>query len=170
MGSDDAFLFDKEHPFLPDKKRTDKVFSDIEKRYCEGMSICHPEYYNRYPTFGCTEGIPTISEKDMTPEEKKELDTVIKRLNDAVDNVTDDGNDRVTHPIHYTHGDLECWDVAKYFPYLEGNIIKYIWRHNYKNGAEDVKKAIMYCQKLLEKDYGVKATTEFKDLDKISLK
>jgi len=69
--------------------------------------------------------------------------------------------ERVVHPNHYTHGELECWDVAKHFPYLEGNCIKYLWRHQYKNGAEDIKKTIMYCQKILKETYGVTAETIF---------
>lgn len=38
--------------------------------------------------------------------------------------------------------------------FLEGNIIKYICRHQDKNGAEDIKKAIHYCELLLEIKYG----------------
>jgi len=40
--------------------------------------------------------------------------------------------------------------------YIEGNIVKYITRHRDKNGAEDVKKIIHYCQLLLELEYGEK--------------
>jgi hypothetical protein len=38
--------------------------------------------------------------------------------------------------------------------FLEGNIIKYVCRHQDKNGAEDIKKAIHYCELLLEIKYG----------------
>ena len=38
--------------------------------------------------------------------------------------------------------------------YLSGNVIKYISRHKSKNGAEDVKKAIHYCQLILLMEYG----------------
>lgn len=38
--------------------------------------------------------------------------------------------------------------------YLSGNVIKYISRHKNKNGAEDVKKAIHYCQLILLMEYG----------------
>lgn len=37
--------------------------------------------------------------------------------------------------------------------YLQGNIVKYITRHKTKNGAEDIKKAIHYCQLILELEY-----------------
>lgn len=39
--------------------------------------------------------------------------------------------------------------------YLSGNVIKYIARHKNKNGAEDVKKAIHYCQLILLLEYGI---------------
>lgn len=37
--------------------------------------------------------------------------------------------------------------------YFEGNVIKYVCRHKFKNGAEDIKKAIHYLQLLLELEY-----------------
>lgn len=37
--------------------------------------------------------------------------------------------------------------------YFQGNIVKYITRHKAKNGAEDIKKAIHYCQLILELEY-----------------
>jgi hypothetical protein len=37
--------------------------------------------------------------------------------------------------------------------YFQGNIVKYITRHKTKNGAEDIKKAIHYCQLILELEY-----------------
>ena len=38
--------------------------------------------------------------------------------------------------------------------YIEGNIVKYATRHRNKNGAEDIKKIIHYCELLLELEYG----------------
>ena len=37
--------------------------------------------------------------------------------------------------------------------FIEGNVIKYVSRHRYKNGAEDIKKAIHYLEILLDKEY-----------------
>ena len=34
--------------------------------------------------------------------------------------------------------------------YLQGNIMKYLWRYRYKNGVEDLKKALWYLNKLIE--------------------
>ena len=67
--------------------------------------------------------------------------------------------DMVNHPSHYTQGEIECIEVIKYINdklnmkgyqgYCLGNFIKYIWRCNYKNGWEDIDKAIFYLNELL---------------------
>lgn len=41
-------------------------------------------------------------------------------------------------------------------PFLEGNVIKYICRHANKNGAQDIRKVIHYCELILELRYGEK--------------
>lgn len=40
-------------------------------------------------------------------------------------------------------------------PYLEGNVIKYVTRHQSKAGIEDIKKAIHYLQLIAELRYGI---------------
>ena len=66
-------------------------------------------------------------------------------------------NDAVNHPSHYTSGAHECIDVMEamlteeeFIGFLKGNIFKYRFRSNLKNGEEDVKKAEWYESKLLE--------------------
>jgi hypothetical protein len=46
--------------------------------------------------------------------------------------------------------------TANNLGFLEGNVVKYICRHHAKNGAEDIKKAIHYCELLLATKYGGK--------------
>jgi len=64
--------------------------------------------------------------------------------------------DMVNHPEHYNQYEIECIDAIKaatgdgFEPYLQGNILKYLWRYNYKNGIEDLKKAQWYLSKLIE--------------------
>ncbi len=38
--------------------------------------------------------------------------------------------------------------------FLEGNVIKYIARHKHKNGADDIRKAMHYCELILDLQYG----------------
>lgn len=62
-------------------------------------------------------------------------------------------SDNVKSPIHYCKGGLECIEAIKvavstitdpFEAYCTGNIIKYIWRWNDKNGIEDLHKAMQY--------------------------
>lgn len=78
-----------------------------------------------------------------------EKDTVLQRL---------EPHDTVNHPSHYTQGGVECIDALKAATTgLEGieavctaNAIKYLWRWKQKNGAEDLRKAVWYINRLLE--------------------
>ena len=38
--------------------------------------------------------------------------------------------------------------------FAEGIVIKYICRHPYKDGKQDLLKAIHYCEMIIERDYG----------------
>ena len=65
--------------------------------------------------------------------------------------------DMVSEPPHYNNGTVECIDyihqqLGSHFPgYLEGNVIKYVHRHKYKNeNIEDLRKARWYLSKLIE--------------------
>jgi hypothetical protein len=77
-----------------------------------------------------------IEEQDATPSSGVRNDTVSSAVN---------------HPQHYNHGKYECIDVmvenfgkeaVQHFCLL--NAFKYVWRTNYKNGVEDVRKAMKY--------------------------
>ena len=65
-------------------------------------------------------------------------------------------DDMVNHPPHYNQYGIECIDAIKactgkhFDSYLQGNILKYLWRYDYKNGIEDLKKAQWYLSKLIE--------------------
>ncbi len=48
-------------------------------------------------------------------------------------------------PIEFIH--------ANELDFLQGNVVKYITRHKNKNGAADVRKALHYCQLILELQY-----------------
>lgn len=61
--------------------------------------------------------------------------------------------DPVTKPKHYNihPSGVECIQITEHFNFCLGNAIKYIWRANEKNGVEDLKKAIWYLQREIEK-------------------
>ena len=66
-------------------------------------------------------------------------------------------NDNVNHPDHYTSGGIECIDAIRaslgdpeFADYCKGNIIKYLWRYRLKNGAEDLRKAQVYLNWMID--------------------
>ena len=63
-------------------------------------------------------------------------------------------DDPVTHPSHYTQGNVQCIDAMEAAFGKEAvaiwsklNAFKYIWREVHKNGMEDIDKAIWYLNK-----------------------
>ena len=57
-------------------------------------------------------------------------------------------------PIEYIRKNNLGW--------FEGNVIKYVSRHDKKNGAEDIKKAIHYLEMILD-EYDELGTTDEAD-------
>jgi hypothetical protein len=105
-------------------------------------------------------GIKDMSINNATPAE---WDAVSKAQflvpdidQDFQDTIMPDHDDPV-NPSHYKSEGVECVDYIKqqlsrdaYVGYLEGNVIKYIHRHKYKNGLEDLRKAQWYLNKLTQ--------------------
>ena len=64
--------------------------------------------------------------------------------------------DMVNSPPHYNQNGIECIDAIEsatghnFKYYLQGNIMKYLWRYRYKDGSQDLKKALWYLNKLIE--------------------
>ena len=62
----------------------------------------------------------------------------------------------VNNPPHYNKYGVECIEAIQsatgegYEYYLQGNIIKYLWRYRYKNGVQDLEKAQWYLSRLIE--------------------
>ena len=66
-------------------------------------------------------------------------------------------DDMVNSPAHYNFAGVECIDAIRaatgeegFSFYLQGNIMKYLWRFKYKNGVEDLRKAQWYLNVLIE--------------------
>lgn len=65
-------------------------------------------------------------------------------------------NKNVDHPSHYNQGSIECIDAMvaafgteKTALWCKINAFKYLWRSDYKNGMEDLKKASWYINKAI---------------------
>ena len=63
--------------------------------------------------------------------------------------------DLVNNPDHYNQGEIECIDAIEamlskreFIGYLRGNSLKYRWRFPYKDGVQDLDKAMWYENRL----------------------
>lgn len=68
-----------------------------------------------------------------------------------------DDFDTVQRPAHYNQSGIECIDAiaasmtpAEFQAYLKGNVQKYLWRYQHKNGVEDCRKAQWYLDRLIK--------------------
>ena len=111
----------------------------------------------------------------FTKQKIDEINTEINKLNDKLKNISESmndivrlvlsegesdstsTNDNVNHPSHYETGNFECIDVMvetqgkeAVMDFCVCNAFKYIYRHNNKNGIEDIKKAKWYLDKYIE--------------------
>ena len=65
---------------------------------------------------------------------------------------------KVHSPPHYKKTEVETIDLIKnsmepkhFQGYLQGNVMKYVWRHEYKGKMlDDLRKARWYLNKLIE--------------------
>ena len=67
----------------------------------------------------------------------------------------------VENPVHYTSSNavcpecshpIECIEVTRHLGFNIGNIIKYLWRWNLKDGLKDLKKARWYLDDLIRQE------------------
>ena len=73
--------------------------------------------------------------------------------------------DLVNHPPHYTAhpSGVECIQITETMNFCLGNAIKYIWRADLKHDAiEDLKKAVWYVNREIERREALQATTSTK--------
>lgn len=65
-------------------------------------------------------------------------------------------NDVSTSPAHYKQGGLEVIDILfkkmskeEFKGFCKGNVLKYVFRADFKNGVEDYRKAAQYLEWLI---------------------
>lgn len=78
-------------------------------------------------------------------------------------------------PDHYKETSIECFDALKiilgkrgFAAFCFGNVFKYLWRHEAKNGQEDVDKAGTYLMQLNDmKKHGELAKSDERKLESL---
>ena len=135
-------------------------------KYCDRFSLCGDGCRLRNPNDGsCRCSWDDLSDENtedcywflvneglIGKPEQPEINFVKAERNDEVGPT----NDAVQHPSHYTQGGVECIDAIRasmtadgFCDYCKGNIIKYIWRWRDKGGVEDLRKASVYLDWLI---------------------
>lgn len=61
--------------------------------------------------------------------------------------------DLINHPPHYGKhpSRVECIEITEHMNFCLGNAMKYLWRASLKNGKEDLKKAIWYINREIDR-------------------
>ena len=131
-------------------------------KYCGEFDLCGDGCRLRKPEDGScrwnelsdenTEDCYHFLERLIGKPEQPEINFVKVERKDEVEPT----NDAVQHPSHYTQGGIECIEAIRasmtadgFCDYCKGNIIKYIWRWRDKGGVEDLKKASVYLDWLI---------------------
>jgi len=84
--------------------------------------------------------------------------TSVKEMNRLVEKIKEnERKDLVNNPPHYNKGNIGCIDAIEscqgegFKYYLQGSILKYIWRYQHKiNPIQDLEKAKWFINKLIE--------------------
>lgn len=126
-------------------------YGEVLNVYQDVLSVYQDVFYLKYIAVVKVDGIGTIKIDD-----NYDFISVPKPTSKEVEKTLDD---KVSHPTHYTYGDIEIIEFIEqvtkdYKPELAfaiGNAIKYISRANRKNGKEDLDKARWYLNRAFEK-------------------
>lgn len=107
-------------------------------------------------------GVSDYNKPKHTPDHPTKSHVVVAKEGDKIKTVRfgeqnpKTEEDVVNKPKHYNQYGVECIDAIKaatgehFEGYLQGNIIKYVWRYRYKNDVEDLQKAQVYAKWLEE--------------------
>lgn len=124
-------------------------YSDCEIR----RQVCEEQGYSSKECAEKFEECRKMSIDEATP---KEWDKASKTATGKLFH-PNDTHDPVGQPDHYNRGAIEAIEAIKasmhpqeYKGYLKGNCLKYLWRYEYKNGVEDLRKARVYLDWLIK--------------------
>lgn len=122
-------------------------------------------YCNNCPLMGSSLECTTIDSPYCTEKEARDIFYMMFDSVDSVDTFestestksTESTDNPVTHPSHYTQGNIECIDAMQsafgeeaVATWCKLNAFKYIWRERHKNGLQDIDKAIWCLNKFKE--------------------
>jgi len=116
------------------------------------------DFENHYTTeYGCKEITLPELRAMVNHDQNEPFLTPECTLNNQYAEIEQVRQDMINSPNHYADSEIECIDAMRammtheqFTGYLRGNVFKYLWRYQKKNGAEDLKKSNWHLQKLIE--------------------
>lgn len=128
------------------REEKEKLFNKLCMKQGYGLANCSK----------CSEFVNDLCNRKNTSEfTDEELDVALRDM--EKDDPGQHEFDAVERPAHYASTSIECIDAMVETQGDEAvksfcicNAFKYLWRHNSKNGDEDIKKANWYLNKAVE--------------------
>lgn len=124
---------------------------------CEGLRVCNEILCDELTDADYEEGIKALEDYEKSKVDKSIGDGSKIILHATEEPTQGPEYDVVSKPQHYTSTSIECIDAMRETQGDEAvkafcvcNAFKYLWRHNRKNGDEDIKKANWYLNKAVE--------------------
>lgn len=129
------------------------------KPCANGYSYCYPSGIWSATILSDIKGRDIFWSRHTLPEELPFIDDEpLQSLNEQYAEIEKVRQDIINSPGHYADSTIECIDAMEammtpeqFIGYLRGNVFKYQWRYEKKNGIEDLKKAQWYLDKLTVK-------------------
>lgn len=91
---------------------------------------------------------------EMREKCMKDVGKTPEQANDMMYKIHNDNEEMPLNPEYYSRWKIQPIDfiTQNELDFLRGNIIKYLMRYDVKNGVEDLKKARVYLDKLIEEN------------------
>lgn len=131
------------------------VSSDNKLMSVEDIMNGDGYWYGNAQEYICSISPDIIWQRPQQPEDLPFINDKPKSINDQYAEIEQVRQDDINKPNHYASSSIECIDAMQammtheqFIGFLRGNVFKYQWRYEKKNGIEDLKKAQWYLNKL----------------------
>lgn len=110
----------------------------------------------------CLECFDSLDVEGCSEYRPKHREYIIKEIELSKEPGKCQERDNVNHPIHYNMSKIETIDkiedslsAEEFMGFCIGTTMKYLDRYKYKNGLEDLNKALWYLNKAIKSIGGV---------------
>ena len=134
--------------------RFKKLYNGKEELVPYGVSQAKANMLHHYTRMLKQQGTPDSGKAFY--QRQKHYYALRKALEEAIEAETSSGTNETTSPAHHDNIlGMGFWDKVRPLPFVEGNVLKSIWRAGMKDGvpaAEDYTKALTYLRMMLPEE------------------